>query len=124
MNRVGTQARSEKRQRNDPTFAQTGFFSINLHQLVIVEDFRLANIESFTEGLRAFKATDQVVQYIPYADRLTGGVNPAWSQDHRQTVNQVTQDFKGGTSRTDNHCRPQNGDRDLSQLQYLTDLTS
>ena len=106
---VGREPRREHRDRDhQPTEAAEA--GVGPHHVAVREDVRAADLDD-ARHLRVVERADEVVEHVGDADRLAAGPHPAGRDHDRQALGQVAQDLERRAAGSDDHRRPELGDR-------------
>ena len=80
------------------------------HHVAVREDVGAADLDD-ARHLRVVERADEVVEHVGDPDRLATGPHPAGRDHDRQALGQVAQDLERRAAGSDDHRRPELGDR-------------
>lgn len=103
------QPRGEHRHRHDEPPPQPRDDGVAAHHLPVRQDVRPSDVEGPVDVVRHGCRSDQVPQHVPYADRLSPGVNPTGSDHQRKSFGEIAQHFERRRAGADDDGRPQHG---------------
>ena len=121
VNPIRTQKRRQDRNRNDDAAAKVQLFGHDVHDLVVRENFRAADVEDAGGSFRMFECAGEVAEDVANGDGLARSANPLGRDHDGKSLDEVAENLERGGAGADDHRGAKGGDRDSAIDQSFFD---